>query len=217
MRGPNRGPSRVRPSASSTASSRCGSSRGVSSVSTAAAPFRKRGCSMEAHRIGLAQRGDGDDLDPSCLLLQALERARDRLRPVAEIGADADVCPHAAILAWLRLAVVIALAVMGPASAAGAPPLHAVDDLVHERSVASARAVQALSGRPFSLVEVTGGRRAEVALALAGGKPVSRRFGIWRLADAGGPANRSRLACSRPRPCRGAGPPGPRPESRDVG
>jgi subtilisin family serine protease len=80
----------------------------------------------------------------------------------------------------LRLGAVIALALVGPGSAAGALPSHAADEL-ERRAAAATPAVQSLGGRPFAVVQVTGGTRAEVALALAGGRPVSRRFGIWRL------------------------------------
>jgi serine protease len=73
----------------------------------------------------------------------------------------------------LRLGVLIALALVGPASAAGAP-------LPHVAAPAS-DAFQALGGHPFAVVSVDPGGRAEVALDLAGGEPVSRRFGIWRL------------------------------------
>ena len=62
---------------------------------------------------------------------------------------------------------------MGPASAAGASLPHTTrraDD-----------AFQSLRGHPFALVSVRQGGRAEVALDLAGGEPVSRRFGVWRL------------------------------------
>jgi Subtilase family len=62
---------------------------------------------------------------------------------------------------------------MGPASAVGASLPHAgrrADD-----------AFQSLRGHPFSLVSVRPGGKAEVALDLAGGEPVSRRFGVWRL------------------------------------
>lgn len=83
-------------------------------------------------------------------------------------------------MAGLRLGALIALALVGPASAAGAPAAHASDQLLRHRAAAPAQAAQSLRGHPFSLVQVSG-RRAEVALALAGGKPVSRRFGIWRL------------------------------------
>jgi subtilisin family serine protease len=75
---------------------------------------------------------------------------------------------------------VIALALVGPGSAAGAQQSRA-DELLRERAAAPTGAVQSLSGHPFAVVEVTGGKRAEVALALAGGKPVSRRFGVWRV------------------------------------
>lgn len=81
----------------------------------------------------------------------------------------------------LRLGVVIALAFVGAAPAAGAPLSPAADELLRQRPNLRAGAVQSLGAHPFALVEVTGGRRAEVALALAGGEPVSRRFGVWRL------------------------------------
>jgi subtilisin family serine protease len=81
----------------------------------------------------------------------------------------------------LRLGVLIALALAGPGSAAGAPLSHAAEEVLLHRSGTRADAVQSLSGHPFAVVEITGGARAEVALALAGGRPVSRRFGIWRL------------------------------------
>ena len=83
-----------------------------------------------------------------------------------------------AILARLRVGALIALVLVGPAF--GAQAAHASDQLLHERAAARAPAIQPLGAHPFSLVEVSG-RRAEVALALAGGQPVSRRFGIWRL------------------------------------
>lgn len=70
---------------------------------------------------------------------------------------------------------------MGPASAAGAPLTHAAERELLHRAAAVAAAPESLEGHPFALVEVSGGRRAEVALALAGGRPVSRRFGVWRL------------------------------------
>jgi len=42
-------------------------------------------------------------------------------------------------------------------------------------------AFQTLRGHPFAVVAVSPGGSAEVALDLAGGEPVSRRFGVWRL------------------------------------
>jgi subtilisin family serine protease len=62
---------------------------------------------------------------------------------------------------------------MGPASAAGASLPHTTrraDD-----------SFQTLRGHPFSLVTATSDGKAEVALDLAGGEAVSRRFGVWRL------------------------------------
>jgi hypothetical protein len=74
----------------------------------------------------------------------------------------------------LRLGVLIALALVGPAaSAAGASLPHV--------SAPAGDAHQSLGGHPFAVVAVSPGGRAEVTLALAGGRPVSRRFGIWRL------------------------------------
>jgi subtilisin family serine protease len=73
----------------------------------------------------------------------------------------------------LRVGVLIALALVGPASAAGSSLPHA------QASVEDA--FQPLSGHPYAVVSVSPGGRAEVALDLAGGEPVSRRFGIWRL------------------------------------
>jgi serine protease len=81
----------------------------------------------------------------------------------------------------LRLGALIALALVGPASAAGAPVSHTVQDVLGARAVSTSQAVQPLGGRPFAVVSVTPGAGAEVALALAGGEPVSRRFGVWRL------------------------------------
>src|SRR4051812_46232943 len=62
---------------------------------------------------------------------------------------------------------------MGPASAAGA-------SLPHSTRRADGD-FQSLRGHAFALVSVGAGGRAEVALDLAGGEPVSRRFGVWRL------------------------------------
>ena len=70
---------------------------------------------------------------------------------------------------------------MGPASAAGAPLAPADNQVLLARGDGPAAAVEPLQDHPFTLVEVTGGRRAEVALALAGGKAISPRFGVWRL------------------------------------
>jgi hypothetical protein len=127
----------------------------------------------EAHGVGLAERGHRQYVNPR-LLPEELERPRDRLFAVAEVRADADKGPHAAILGrGLRIGVLIALALMGPASAAGASLPHTArraDD-----------ALQSLRGHPFALISVTPGSQAEVALDLAGGEPVSSRFGVWRL------------------------------------
>ena len=152
----------------------------MSSVSTAAAPFRKRGWSRKPTGSVSRSVETATTSIPSCSPRRSSARAIVSARSprLAPMPMYARIV---AILARLRLAVVIALAVMGPASAAGAPPSHAFDELAPRALGPPARAVQALSGHPFSLVEVTGGRKAEVALALAGGKPVSRRFGIWRL------------------------------------
>ena len=75
-----------------------------------------------------------------------------------------------------RLGALIALSLLGPAAAAGAPVGNAS---AHQPE----RAFTALAGHPYALVELDrlGGSRAEVALALAGGRPVSKRFGVWRL------------------------------------
>jgi Subtilase family len=74
----------------------------------------------------------------------------------------------------LRLgALLFALALVGPASAAGSPLLHA--------ATPANDAFQALRGHPYAIVSVTPGGTAEVTLDLAGGEPASRRFGVWRL------------------------------------
>ena len=62
---------------------------------------------------------------------------------------------------------------MGPASAAGASLPHSVRR--------ADEAFQSLRGHPFSLVTVGADGKAEVALDLAGGRQISRRFGVWRL------------------------------------
>jgi hypothetical protein len=100
----------------------------------------------------------------------------------------------AAILRRLRLGVLIALALVGPASAAGAPVSHDETELLRQRTAAPASPVQPLGSHAFAVVEVRPGAGAEVALALAGGKPVSRRFGVWRLRS---PAARRVLAALR--------------------
>ena len=127
----------------------------------------------DAHGVGLAERRHRQHVHvrPPA---EALERPRDRLFAVAEVGADADEGLHRCYFGHgLRIGVLIALALMGPASAAGASLPHTTrraDD-----------AFQSLRGHPFALVSVSPGGRAEVALDLAGGEPVSRRFGVWRL------------------------------------
>jgi hypothetical protein len=83
-------------------------------------------------------------------------------------------------LARLRVGALIALALVGPVFAVGAPAAHASDQVLEQRAAARAQPVQPLGSHAFALVEV-GDRRAEVALALAGGRPVSRKLGIWRL------------------------------------
>lgn len=123
--------------------------------------------------IGLTQRRDGDHLDVAAGA-EELERPRDRLLAVPEVGAHADIGPHDCYFGrGLRLGVLIALALVGPASAAGASLPHG--------AAPGNDAFQALGGHPFAVVSVDPGGRAEVALDLAGGEPVSRRFGIWRL------------------------------------
>ena len=73
----------------------------------------------------------------------------------------------------MRIGVLIALALMGPASAAGA-------SLPHSARRAD-EAFQSLRGHPFSLVTVSADGKAEVALDLAGGRRISCRFGVWLL------------------------------------
>jgi hypothetical protein len=70
---------------------------------------------------------------------------------------------------------------MGPASAAGALPASAPHDLARAEA-RPIRSLQALGGTPFAIVQLErGAERAEVSLALAGGKALSRRFGVWKL------------------------------------
>jgi len=70
---------------------------------------------------------------------------------------------------------------MGPAAAAGALPASAQSRLLHPEARPT-RALQALGGNPFAVVQLDrGAERAEVSLALAGGKVLSRRLGVWRL------------------------------------
>ena len=127
----------------------------------------------EADGFGLAQRRHRHDLDPVAVA-QQLQGPSDRLLAVPEIGADTDISPHGCYFGRrLRLGVLIALALVGPASAAGSPLPHAAG--------AQNDAFQSLSTHPFAVVEVSPGGKAEVTLDLAGGEPVSRRFGIWRL------------------------------------
>jgi Subtilase family len=81
----------------------------------------------------------------------------------------------------LRIGVLIALALVGPAAAAGAPQAPARAALVQHRA-ARASAMQPLGGHAHALVAVERPEAgAEVTLALAGGKEISQRFGIWRL------------------------------------
>ena len=124
-------------------------------------------------RFGLAERRNLEDLHSGAAGEQ-LQRPRDGLVPVPEVGADADVGPHHCYFGrGLRIGVLIALALMGPASAAGA-------SLPHSARRAD-EAFQSLRGHPFSLVTVGADGKAEVALDLAGGRRISRRFGVWRL------------------------------------
>jgi hypothetical protein len=134
-----------------------------------------------ADRIGLPQSRDPDHLD-ALLLVEQLEGAANCLRAVAEIGAEADVGAHSAILGRVRpRGALIAVALLGPVFAAGAPPAAAAGEL-RARTAEPTRAFQAFGGQPYAVVELDRGRAgAEVTLALAGGKPVSRRFGVWRL------------------------------------
>jgi hypothetical protein len=88
----------------------------------------------------------------------------------------------AAILGRLRrLGALIALALVGPVTSAAAATAAPVQ-LQRARPDSPARAIQSLGAHPFAVVDLdTPGSAAEVTLALAGGKPVARRFGVWRL------------------------------------
>jgi subtilisin family serine protease len=131
--------------------------------------------------IRLAQRRDLDHSD-AVAPVEQLERLRDGVLAVPQVGAETDVRPHGCYFGHaLRLGVLLTLALVGPASAAGAPVTHATEQVLAERTGARTVVAESLDGHPFALVELTGGRQAEVALALAGGEPVSRRFGVWRL------------------------------------
>ena len=63
---------------------------GGSSVSTAAAAFRKRGWSVMPTGSVSLHRRDADDLDPG-LGGKLLERGPEHRRSVAEVGAEPDV------------------------------------------------------------------------------------------------------------------------------
>jgi subtilase family protein len=81
----------------------------------------------------------------------------------------------------LRLGALIALALVGPAAATAAPQAPDYHSLEQNRP-ARQSTVQPLGGHPFAVVAVERpGAGAEVTLALAGGKEIARRFGIWRL------------------------------------
>ena len=62
MRGPKRGPSRVRPSSRSTASRRSSSARGCELGLERRGGVEEPRLVEEADRVGLAERGDGDDV-----------------------------------------------------------------------------------------------------------------------------------------------------------
>ena len=135
----------------------------------------------EAHRVGLAERRDRDDLDRP-VVAEQLERPPNRLFAVAEVGAETEVGPHRCYFGPIhRLGAIIALALVGPvtsAAAASAAPLQ----LQRARADTPARAVPSLGSHPFAVVDLEAPRSAaEVTLALAGGKPIARRFGAWRL------------------------------------
>ncbi len=67
---------------------------------------------------------------------------------------------------------------MTSAAAATAAPA----ELLRAGPEAPARTIQSLGSHPFAIVDLeTPGSAAEVTLALAGGKSVARRFGVWRL------------------------------------
>jgi hypothetical protein len=79
------------------------------------------------------------------------------------------------------LGAVIALALVGPVTSAGAATAAAAQ-LQRGRPDAPARTIQSLGAHPFAVVDLeTPGSAAEVSLALAGGKPIARPFGVWRL------------------------------------
>ena len=84
MRGPQRVPSRTRPSSRSTSSSSSSSSRGPSSVSSSATAFRNARLVGDAPGLGLADRRQPPRADQ-------LGRAADRRLAVAEVRAEADV------------------------------------------------------------------------------------------------------------------------------
>jgi Subtilase family len=80
------------------------------------------------------------------------------------------------------LGVLIALALLGPASAAGAQASPATSQPLGARAARSTRSLQSLAGHPYAIVQLQRrGTQAEVTLALAGGRPLARRFGVWRL------------------------------------
>jgi Subtilase family len=79
------------------------------------------------------------------------------------------------------LGAIIALALVGPVTSAGAASA-APAQLEGARPDRPARQIQSLGAHPFAVVDLeTPGSAAEVSLALAGGKPIARRFGVWRL------------------------------------
>ena len=89
MRGPKRGPSRVRPRRRSIPSSRSRSSWRELGLDRGGGVQEAR-LVGDADRLGLVHRRDGDDLDPG-LGGELLERGPEHRRSVAEVGAEPDV------------------------------------------------------------------------------------------------------------------------------
>ena len=90
VRGPQRSPSRTRPSSRSMRSITSRSSRGESDVSSASAPFRNVRLVDDSHGLRLAQLRELEHLDPG-LGAEQLDRPQDRDLLRAEVRAQADV------------------------------------------------------------------------------------------------------------------------------